>query len=250
MLTATTESIIVAGDWHGDSWWATRVVSRAAKTGHNVILQVGDFGLWPDGDYFLDELEMCCAANDVFVYAVMGNHDWNSRWRALVAGEKNRDEFTGGVHVRDHIILLPVTGSIEVSGKILAWAGGASSIDRNLREPGLSWWEEEVLTDEDISQLPDRKVDFLFTHDASNRSPFVSKLIPDLDSRINRMQIDKVLDMTRPTIHFHGHYHIFEHWINRVGADHRTITFSLDMNQHPNSTGKLDLANYQFTILH
>ena len=45
------EHIGVAGDWHGNTTWATRAVRKIAALlpadGPRVILHLGDYGIWP-----------------------------------------------------------------------------------------------------------------------------------------------------------------------------------------------------------
>ena len=43
--------ILVAGDWHGDQAWALNVIKRVpqllAAERTRLVLQLGDFGIWP-----------------------------------------------------------------------------------------------------------------------------------------------------------------------------------------------------------
>ena len=49
---AAPRRILVAGDWHGNEDWALSVIRRAqstlARESPRLILQLGDFGVWPD----------------------------------------------------------------------------------------------------------------------------------------------------------------------------------------------------------
>jgi hypothetical protein len=44
----------IAGDWHGNAEWAVRTISkisaRLPRHGPRIILQLGDFGIWPGPD--------------------------------------------------------------------------------------------------------------------------------------------------------------------------------------------------------
>ena len=45
------ERIGVAGDWHGNTPWATRAIRKISALlpagGPRVIVHLGDFGIWP-----------------------------------------------------------------------------------------------------------------------------------------------------------------------------------------------------------
>jgi hypothetical protein len=52
----------IAGDWHGNAAWAVRTIGkisvRLPRHGPRIILQLGDFGIWPgsDGSEYLARL--------------------------------------------------------------------------------------------------------------------------------------------------------------------------------------------------
>src|ERR1035441_83787 len=50
-VTKAPERIGVAGDWHGNTAWATRAIEKMARllpeTGPRGIVHLGDFGIWP-----------------------------------------------------------------------------------------------------------------------------------------------------------------------------------------------------------
>ena len=92
------------------------------------------------------------------------------------------------------------------------------------------------------------KVDYLLTHDCSDRTPWRSRLKPDIDSQIHRQRIDRVLDGIKPAYHFHGHMHQRYDWMNRVGAEDWTQTYGLECNAELDSWGILDLDTDEFTF--
>lgn len=40
--------LLVAGDTHGNSWWLRCLADLAVELGCDGVVQVGDFGFWPD----------------------------------------------------------------------------------------------------------------------------------------------------------------------------------------------------------
>ncbi len=69
--------VLVAGDWHGDSGWAGHVVRRTGGAGVPLVLQLGDFGFWhgPEGEAYLDAVELACRQAGVAVCWLDGNHE-------------------------------------------------------------------------------------------------------------------------------------------------------------------------------
>lgn len=252
----TLERIAIAGDWHGNGRWAERVIERVANRGVRHLFQIGDFGLWPGigGVKYLDVVNSMARKTGVTVYALRGNHDWNW-WEELLGSDFSvRDNITGGVYVRSHIVLLPRTGSFflgfpEEHRREIFVAGGAVSIDKSYRVVGESWWVEEQLTDAEVEAIPERRFDILLTHDCSNKTPFRDRLKPDLDSVAHRQRIDRVLAKTSPKVHFHGHMHTWYDWMNPVGPRDWTQTYGLEMDGDQRATGILDLKTLEFNLL-
>lgn len=244
--------ILVLGDTHGQRGPAVKAVKKAANQQAGKIVQVGDFGLWThfrDGVTFLDDLNEACRQFGIKFYAVGGNHENWDHWEWFI--ENNPRDKYGFAHVRSHIMLAPRTHFWKWDDKQMAAAGGAVSVDKGWRilEQGKNrtlWWDNEELTDEHVEALPNQKVDYLFTHDCSNRTPFKARLKPDADSQIHRQRIDRVLDKLKPNLHFHGHMHEKYDWVNRVGADHWTQTYGLDRDGALWNHGVLDTQTDEF----
>ncbi len=96
--------VLVAGDWHGDSGWAGHVVRRTGGAGVPLVLQLGDFGFWhgPEGEAYLDAVELACRQAGVAVCWLDGNHeDFH-----LDAAQPTR-LFHGHLHRRDDTLVDP-----------------------------------------------------------------------------------------------------------------------------------------------
>ena len=60
--------VLIVGDTHGNIAWVEGLARTAAAQGCPIILQVGDFGFFPDhpeGLRFLTAVDTACAVNGV-----------------------------------------------------------------------------------------------------------------------------------------------------------------------------------------
>jgi predicted phosphodiesterase len=240
--------LLIAGDWHGNTGHAQQMVREAKKASAKRILQVGDFGLWShfeDGVKFLDQLNGEARKEGVRIYAVGGNHENWDHWNwHLTNGPKSYHGFT---YIRSHILLAPRVHYWNWEGKRFLMVAGAVSVDQHLRKKdGTEWWPQEAITDSDMAQVTDVKVDYMISHDCSNRTPFKGRLKPDLNSMANRQQIDRVLARARPEMHFHGHMHTRYVWENMVTDFDWTKTIGLDMDGTWDSWGILNAETGEF----
>lgn len=225
--------IVVAGDWHGDTRHARKVVRMAAENGVKVIMQVGDFGFWEhevDGFNYLDALNEECRKHGVKVYFVAGNHE---NWDRLDWMEKNNPKTYAGLTViRSHI---RYTGRVKrwaVDGKWFQAVGGAVSIDKAHRKLGKSWWAQEAVPERVVKGLENagRQSDYLLTHDSPTCAPFKFRLKNDPDSQMHRELMNRVGRVVKPKLWFHGHYHT---WMENYSFMHQSgysSVYGLEMN--------------------
>src|SRR5262245_13462714 len=75
------QRILVAGDWHGDQAWALNVIKRVpellASERARLVLQLGDFGIWPgrDGQRYLAAVGWALDQVDAQLWFIDGNHE-------------------------------------------------------------------------------------------------------------------------------------------------------------------------------
>lgn len=251
---------MVVGDTHGSVYSVKSKIDLAKKVGGIDRLMIcGDFGLWwgYDGVKFIDEINEYARANNVFIFALPGNHENYDWWNATVDVAPTSKGFA---YLRTHVLLSPRTHTWRWAGKQFAIAGGAVSIDKAWRIEKEKdsdyplWSRDEQLTDEEVNNLVAHmggiSTDYLFTHDCSNKTPFYGRFKADIDSEIHRRRIDKVLLGLRPRMHFHGHMHTQYEWMNFVGERNGepvyVQTYGLECNDDWHSWGVLDTETDTF----
>lgn len=215
--------VLIAGDWHGNLRWASKVVEIAERNYVSIIVQLGDFGLWPGGHDYLGKLNKAAKSKGITIFVVLGNHEDYDQYDALVTAQQP-DKFNF-VKVRSNIYLTKV-GFLQVEDKRFGFVGGAVSIDRQWRVAGKSWWPQEQLTVAEANLAGSMgKVDYLFTHDCPVEHPFGTMLhmVDDPESHIHRQIVTEVAKRLDPVLWFHGHMHTAAKYNYR-----NSIVYSLD----------------------
>jgi len=207
--------IFILGDLHGNAHWASARVMLAKRLGCDVIVQLGDMGIWPgeSGDNFLQELNAVLMEENIDLWFVDGNHEDFPKLERLRHGQQGVAPLVlhgaKGEGI-SRIFHIPRGHVWEWSGTRLMGLGGAVSIDRKYRTPGKSWWPEEVLSPADEERayeaVKDRGVDVLFTHDAATNVPMPS-MYPDPQSTWHRQVVTDIAKAARPRLWWHGHMH-------------------------------------------
>jgi Calcineurin-like phosphoesterase len=141
--------ILVAGDWHGNEDWALHVIRRVpgalAGEGRRLILQLGDFGVWPDraGQQYLARISRALAEVDAELWFIDGNHEDFPQLARLAAEAATVD---GRVLVRPHLMHLPRGYRWTWHGRTWLACGGGVSLDRAVRAQDVDWWPAEEIT--------------------------------------------------------------------------------------------------------
>ena len=233
--------VMVVGDTHGGSngghgFVPGRFVEYKAKLckdlGVDRMIIVGDFGMWPGhgGILFLDDLNEIARKYEITIFALRGNHDDKTQWDYLIDSPSATRDGSGFTYVRSNVLIAPTYHQWKWAKKRFAIVGGAVSIDRGHRVVGKSYWPDEALTDDEVKDIEKYKgpaIDYLFTHDCSDHT-LMPWIVPDLESKLNRQRIDKVIAALRPRFHFHGHMHAKFWWVNRVSHGRFYSAFGID----------------------
>ncbi|GAB2461435.1 metallophosphoesterase family protein [Xylanimonas ulmi] len=220
------DTVVVAGDWHGNTLWAMRAVAATAKAGCDVLLHLGDFGIWPgpSGASYLRKVERACAQHGVTILVTPGNHE---NWDRIDRTEAtDRHDGWGAVKwLTDHIAVLPRGHRLTLAGtggveRTLVSLGGAPSIDLRDRTLGKTWWLQEAITPVDVeSVIAGGTADIMLTHDtpepATRRVQQIIRANPGgwpADVREycaeGRRRLTRAFNAVRPRVLLHGHYHL------------------------------------------
>ena len=166
--------IYVTGDTHRRDY--RNLLDFCARhselTKNDYIIIAGDFGgVWASET--LEEDLKPFSGLPVTVLFVDGNHENFDLLDSFPV-----EMWKGGkVHkIKPDIIHLMRGQVFEIDGKTIFTFGGATSIDKDYRVEGVSWWRQELPTyaqlDEGIANLKryDNKVDYIVTHSCSERA--------------------------------------------------------------------------------
>lgn len=203
--------IAFAGDWHGNFPYTRKALNYAANHGAEVVVHVGDFGVWSPYNYIRavgDE----AARLGLQVFFVDGNHE-DHLWLDSMPVRED------GFRVLHDNVAHITRGTIWTWDNVnFMGLGGAHSVDRQWRREDVDWFSEETITYgqafEAWSTVHD--IDIMITHDcpdrvdipgiAGNPLGFPAAEI-DLAEK-HRELLGFVVDSVQPKILVHGHYHV------------------------------------------
>ncbi len=218
---ARESRLLVAGDTHGNGWWLRTLADLAVKLGCCGVVQLGDFGFWPDqrilratgyatvDNRWLDELADIYRGAGVWMRVIDGNHDAHPLIREAYAQNDN-----GVRPLRDRVLDWADRGAVwSWHGVRFGALGGGVSIDRAVRVENESWWSTETITDRDVETLIERApdgLDVLLAHDAPMLPPGIRPLSDPIlraDCADSNERVARAVRATRPRLLLHGHYH-------------------------------------------
>ncbi len=179
--------ILVTGDVHGfHDFEKLRHERLQSLTADDYIIICGDAGLiWvPDEKQYPDVWENKREAIERYVKEEEAALEWLSKqpWTTLFVDGNHENfprlyqfpvkDFHGGkaAQINDKIWHLKRGEVFEICGKKIFAMGGATSVDKDQRITGVSWWPEEVPTAEEWQNAYSNldkyrwKVDYVITH--------------------------------------------------------------------------------------
>lgn len=204
--------IIVCGDIHCDWPPLNKLINKKKP---DIILQCGDYGWWPhlNGNRLglsrkrWNQFGVKNHQNGVRtkIFWCPGNHE---NWDSI-------DEFGGKVfEIQDDIFCCPFGHTMELpTGETVLFAGGADSIDKLGRIEGHSWWPQELISQEEMDNLPDVKVDIVISHTVPRtfmgifQAQFRGHVKSYGPHDPSTFALDLVFEKYRPKKWFSGHFH-------------------------------------------
>jgi Calcineurin-like phosphoesterase len=206
----------IAGDWHGNSGWATRAVRKISgllpADQPRVIVHLGDFGIWPGpgGQRYLSAVDAALSAAHAELWFVDGNHEDFTQLARLRPGPDGRAQVT------ERIWYLPRGHRWRWHGRDWLALGGAVSLDRAGRTEGVDWWPEEVITPRQAASVIEAgPADVMVTHECpagiEHAFPPVPRGWAPADLRrsdAHRGLLREVVLAVRPRWLMHGHLHL------------------------------------------
>jgi len=115
------------------------------------------------------------------------------------------------IEIEPNIFYCPIGSTLDINGTVIMFVGGADSIDKRYRTPRLSWWAQEVLTDEDYDYIVStvERADIIVSHTCPNLFDVREQLYYDKGYDPSRYILDKVYAKYKPKYWFFGHWHRF-----------------------------------------
>lgn len=209
---------IICGDTHGN--WANlnKLINQKKP---KAIIIAGDYGWWPHfhGKFGLSKtltgrpkkfnqfgVKNKHSEGVTKVFWIPGNHE---NWDDL----KCITDYTP-IEIQEDVTYCPFGTVLEIEGMNILCCGGAESIDKDYRIPGVSWWHEEVITQSDMDNLPECDIDIVVSHTVPRH--FISLPSLDLANTVklndpSTMALQLIYHKYEPKRWYFGHFHRYMH---------------------------------------
>lgn len=200
----------VHGINHGGTGWMQYVMKQAKLKGIDEVIQVGDFGYYPDKNYgqdFLYYANEACELAGIRCSTIGGNHE---NWERLLELNDRDDDGFMRMPALPMLRYIPRGHTWEWGGLRFLGFGGAFSIDKEDQLlKGTYHYREQFSYAEIEKAMSAGKVDVMVSHEAPAGTkwdrPFMEKY--DAICQNNRNAIRAIATEVRPQVLFHGHYH-------------------------------------------
>lgn len=207
--------LFVTGDTHGleDFDKLNKFAGEHSKlTRSDYVIIAGDFGaVWSEST--LTEKLHHYVELPFTVLFVDGNHENFDLLATYPVTEWN-----GGKAqvIKPNVIHLMRGQVYDIEGKTIFTFGGATSIDKEMRREGISWWRQEQPTfdelDEGLANLKryDNKVDYIVTHSCGQRAMESLKRIFSVGDKATASEVNLLSNFEDVASFKHwyfGHFH-------------------------------------------
>jgi Icc-related predicted phosphoesterase len=186
--------ILIVGDVHG---YFGRLNTLINDKRPDLMICCGDFGYWPGIDGLSFEI---IKPQDTKILWCDGNHE--NHWE--LAKRKTNE-------IVKNVVYMP-RGSVYTldDGRTILFMGGGDSIDKNQRTLGYDWFPEEIITQKDIENLPDVKVDIVISHTCPLEiiEILVRRRFKEVEP--SNHALSYILNRYRPDLWYFGHWHFYK----------------------------------------
>ena len=208
--------IYITGDTHGQNDFAKLILfacRHTELTKKDYMIIAGDFGAVWDAKTLEKDLRFYEELPFTVLF-IDGNHENFDLLDAYPV-----EMWKGGkVHFIKPTIIHLMRGQVfEIEGKTIFTFGGATSIDRYMRQVHLSWWSREMPSFEELDEglvnlkRYNNRVDYIVTHSCDEKALWY----PPLRTRIYQMSVypeNQILsnfeDIVTYKHWYFGHYHM------------------------------------------
>lgn len=221
-IVTNYSKIAFLGDLHGNTNNAYKLIDFIME--HNnpdLLIQVGDMGVMGElFEKYLNKLNKKLESYNIELWFIDGNHE-NFNW--LLNKVKNPHGLNS---ITSKIKYIPRGTMLTLGKRNFYFCGGAFSIDKFMRTIYKSWWPQETLSKEETEELinyynenySNYKIDYFISHDTPlfehyqddsifmNQSDFY-------EDYSHKMNLRKLYELTKAPKIIHGHYHIFNKFI-------------------------------------
>lgn len=223
------------GDTHCDQHWTTQQIESLAALGVEAIIQVGDFGFWPNnimGLSFLEGIAEVIDNNCVDFYFIDGNHEYHIDLPHSAPRPIPLSHLSG--KLPSNIKYLPRGYSMTIAETNFLFFGGAGSIDKQYRTTGVSWFDSEEPSWSQINRAlmtaEGKDIDVLVSHDCTQ--PAFDFFHPGTPIRVGdttRNAISEIVQAGSIPFNVHGHHHM-GHFAQYSSGSHKYWNVGLGAN--------------------
>lgn len=207
-------AVYVTGDKHQNYYDLFKFADKMELNENDYIIVLGDMGLFwrydrTDALEFINYFEQTYNFN---LYFLDGNHENFNILKTLPEDEQ------GMGFISQHIRHLKRGRRYNIQGRDILTIGGADSIDKFKRIGGLSWWEEERITDEDIKDIKEDNYTYVLSHTCpisifnmyKNDLCTLGNIVDDdnPEFKVSNYKLQDVLMKITWEHWYFGHYHI------------------------------------------
>ena len=243
------KDIIVCGDIHGMWRYLNTLINKKKP---ELILQVGDFGWFPNLDGHTARLSYGMHGVKKIPWKLKGIKNPNTEILWCPGNHEQWDELdlrSEYSEVMPRVYYMPRGTTYTLpDGRVVLFMGGAASIDKNSRTPGVDWFPQEMISISELYKLEEQgldRVDIVISHTCPQefnpllnpKKPYSGWEYKFWDS--SQEVLSELLYMYKPSLWYFGHFHVYT-----KGFFKETNTKWACLNMIPETNWWKYLSNY------